>query len=285
MEKSNTRILTGHDESLLKYFGEISNIPLLTPEEEVDLAIQIHKGNRKALTKLVQSNLRFVVRIALEYRNQGLPLEDLINEGNLGLIKAAKKFDETKGFKFISYAVWWIRQCILQALADHSRVVRLPLNRATTISRIGKTHDTLEQVYEREPTIEEIADSLDITSSEVSLAYQLPGREISLDAKISEEKGGTLLELTENEAIIPLDQSIVNDALKEEIDKAFNSLSKKEAEVLRMYFGIDRPQPATLDEIGRKFKLTRERVRQIKERAIIRLRHQSRSKSLRQYLS
>ena len=284
MEKSNNRKTSERDESLLRYFGEISNIPLLSSQEEIELAQQIRKGSRKALTILIQSNLRFVVRVALDYKNQGLPLADLINEGNLGLIKAAKRFDETKGFKFISYAVWWIKQSILQALAEHSRVVRLPLNRVSVISRIGKTHDSLEQVFEREPTVDEIAECLEISSSEVKMVYQIHGRQLSLDAPISDQEGNTLLELTEDIKLTPPDEPITNVSLREEIEKAFKSLSKKEAEVLKMYFGIDMDRSATLEEIGAKFHLTRERVRQIKEKAIVRLRHQSRSKTLKQYL-
>ncbi|MCK4558921.1 MAG: sigma-70 family RNA polymerase sigma factor [Calditrichia bacterium] len=284
MEKSNTRKAYERDESLIRYFGEISDIPLLSSQEEIEIAKKIRKGNRRALTKLIQSNLRFVVRVALDYKNQGLPLADLINEGNLGLIKAAKRFDETKGFKFISYAVWWIKQSILQALAEHSRVVRLPLNRVSVLSRVGKTHDNLEQVFEREPTVDEIAECLEISSGEVKMVYQIHGRQLSLDAPISDKEGNTLLEITEDAELIPPDEPITNGSLKEEIEKAFKSISNKEAEVLRMYFGMDMDRPATLEEIGAKFRLTRERVRQIKEKAIIRLRHQSRSKALKQYL-
>lgn len=284
MEKSNTRKAYERDESLIRYFGEISDIPLLSSQEEIEIAKKIRKGNRRALTKLIQSNLRFVVRVALDYKNQGLPLADLINEGNLGLIKAAKRFDETKGFKFISYAVWWIKQSILQALAEHSRVVRLPMNRVSVLSRVGKTHDNLEQVFEREPTVDEIAECLEISSGEVKMVYQIHGRQLSLDAPISDKEGNTLLEITEDAELIPPDEPITNGSLKEEIEKAFKSISNKEAEVLRMYFGMDMDRPATLEEIGAKFRLTRERVRQIKEKAIIRLRHQSRSKALKQYL-
>ncbi len=284
MEKSNTRKAYERDESLIRYFGEISDIPLLSSQEEIEIAKKIRKGSRRALTKLIQSNLRFVVRVALDYKNQGLPLADLINEGNLGLIKAAKRFDETKGFKFISYAVWWIKQSILQALAEHSRVVRLPLNRVSVLSRVGKTHDNLEQVFEREPTVDEIAECLEISSGEVKMVYQIHGRQLSLDAPISDKEGNTLLEITEDAELIPPDEPITNGSLKEEIEKAFKSISNKEAEVLRMYFGMDMDRSATLEEIGVKFRLTRERVRQIKEKAIIRLRHQSRSKALKQYL-
>jgi RNA polymerase primary sigma factor len=284
MERSNTRKASERDESLIRYFGEISEIPLLSSQEEIELAKKIRKGSRKAFSKLIQSNLRFVVRVALDYKNQGLPLADLINEGNIGLIKAAKRFDETKGFKFISYAVWWIKQSILQALAEHSRVVRLPLNRVSVLSRVGKTHDNLEQVFEREPTVDEIAEYLEISSGEVKMVYQIHGRQLSLDAPISDKEGNTLLEITEDAELIPPDEPITNGSLKDEIEKALKSLSTKEAEVLRMYFGMNMDRPASLEEIGAKFRLTRERVRQIKEKAIIRLRHQSRSKALKQYL-
>ena len=284
MERSNTRKASERDESLIRYFGEISEIPLLSSQEEIELAKKIRKGSRKAFSKLIQSNLRFVVRVALDYKNQGLPLADLINEGNIGLIKAAKRFDETKGFKFISYAVWWIKQSILQALAEHSRVVRLPLNRVSVLSRVGKTHDSLEQVFEREPTVDEIAECLEISSGEVKMVYQIHGRQLSLDAPISDKEGNTLLEITEDAELIPPDEPITNGSLKDEIEKALKSLSIKEAEVLRMYFGMNMDRPASLEEIGAKFRLTRERVRQIKEKAIIRLRHQSRSKALKQYL-
>lgn len=284
MDKSQSRSISGNDESLNRYFGEISNIPLLTTEEEVDLAGKIRRGNKRALKKLVQSNLRFVVRIALEYKNQGLPLEDLVNEGNLGLIKAANRFDETKGFKFISYAVWWIRQSILQALADHARVIRLPLNRVSTLSRVGRTHDSLEQTFEREPTVEEIADSLDLSTNDLTWISNFPGKQLSLDAPISDIDAGTLLEKTKDEELDSPDQPVSDEALKNDIKIALKSLTKKEAEVLRLYFGIDEDQQATFEEIGKKLHLTRERIRQIKERAIIRLRHQSRSKALRQYL-
>jgi len=244
MEKSNIRKSSQGDESLVRYFGEISNIPLLSSQEEIELAQRIRKGSRKALTTLIQANLRFVVRVALDYKNQGLPLSDLINEGNLGLIKAAKRFDETKGFKFISYAVWWIKQSILQSLAEHSRVVRLPLNRVSVLSRVGKTHDSLEQVFEREPTVDEIADSLEISSSEVKMVYRIHGRQLSLDAPISDKEGNTLLELTESQALLQPDDLITNGSLKEEIEKAFKSLSKREAEVLRLYFGMDMDRSA-----------------------------------------
>jgi RNA polymerase primary sigma factor len=284
MEKIKSHAIKDSEKSLYKYFGEIGNIPLLKPEEEIDLAKKIRLGDKKALAKLIKSNLRFVVRIAYEYRNQGLPLCDLINEGNLGLIKAAHRFDETKGFKFISYAVWWVRQSIMQALAEHARVVRLPINRVSELNRIGKTYSVLEQEFEREPTLDEIARLLEISSSDVSMAMQYPGKQISLDASLGEGEKTSLLEIIENFNLSPPDQPLTSESLKEEIAKALKSLSPKEAQVLKLYFGIDMERPLTLEEIGQKFHLTRERVRQIKEKAIIRLRHQSRSKSLRQYL-
>ena len=272
------------DESLNHYFGEISKIPLLTPEEEVRLATQIRKGNKKAFIKLVRSNLRFVVRVALEYRNQGLPLEDLINEGNLGLIKAARRYDESKGFKFISYAVWWIRQSILQALSEHARIVRLPVNRVSTLNRIGKKQDSLQQVFEREPTAEEVADSLNLSLNDINWIFNFPDIPLSFDAPLSDKQSSNLLELTEDQQQILPDQPIADESLKRDIKKALESLSNKESEILRLYFGIDNNQTATLDEIAKKLKMTRERVRQIKEKAIVKLRHQSRSKLLRQYL-
>ena len=272
------------DRTVDKYLYDISEVPLLKPDEEVRLAIKIRKGDTKALAKLIQGNLRFVVSVAKEYRNQGLPLCDLINEGNLGLIKAAKRFDETKGFKFISYAVWWIRQGILQALAEHARVVRLPLNKVGSVNRIGKTYNNLEQEYEREPTLQEVANALKITALDVSMAFQLAAKHISLDAPLKEKESGSLMEVTVNNSLKPPDHLLLEESLKMEIAKVLQSLSSKEAEILRLYFGLNLERPLTLEEIGQRFRLTRERVRQIKERAIARLRHQSRSKSLRQYL-
>ncbi len=272
------------DKSIDKYLGEISNVPLLKPEEEVNLAIRIKQGDRRAFSKLIQANLRFVVSVAKDYQNQGLPFGDLINEGNVGLIKAAQRFDETKGFKFISYAVWWIRQSILQALAEHARVVRLPLNKVGSLNRMGKACNLLEQEFEREPTIQEIANAMDISPSEVAMTYQLSGKQISLDAPLREGEANSLIEILENYNQNRPDEKVLEDSLKLEIKKVMNSLAPKEAEVLRMYFGLDMDRPLTLDEIGKQFRLTRERVRQIKERAIARLRHKTRSKTLRQYL-
>lgn len=284
MNNPGTRAYYANNESLTKYFGEISNIPLLTPEKEIELASKIRHGDRTALTQLIQANLRFVVWVALEYKNQGLPLDDLINEGNLGLIKAAKRFDETKGFKFISYAVWWIRQSVLQSLAEQTRTVRLPLNRIATINRIGKTHDSLEQVFKREPTQEEIAESLEMSSGEINFISQLPGKQLSLDTSISSDNKTNLLEVIGDDKFLLPDQQVTDQSLKEEIEKVFETLLKKEADILRMYFGFDRERPATLEEIGEKFQINKERVRQIKEKAIIRLRHKSRSRHLKQFI-
>lgn len=284
MDKPNTRAYYKNNESLTKYFGEISNIPLLTPEKEIELASKIRHGDKRALTQLIQANLRFVVWVALEYKNQGLPLDDLINEGNLGLIKAAKRFDETKGFKFISYAVWWIRQSVLQSLAEQTRTVRLPLNRIATINRIGKTHDSLEQVFKREPTQEEIAESLEMSSGEINFISQLPGKQLSLDTSVSSDNKTNLLEVIGDDKFLLPDQQVTDQSLKEEIEKVFETLLKKEADILRMYFGFDRERPATLEEIGEKFQINKERVRQIKEKAIIRLRHKSRSRHLKQFI-
>ena len=282
-KKKNTDINAGEG-SLSTYFFEIGSIPLLSMEEEIELAQKIREGDRKALTDLIRANLRFVVRIAYEYRKQGIPLGDLINEGNLGLIKAAHKFDETKGFKFISYAVWWIRQSIMQAIADHARVVRLPINRLSTLNRVGKMIDELEKEFERPPTMEEVAGILDMTSAEVANIMQYPGKHISLDAPPVAGQSHTLMDVTENPNMNPPDQPLNLESMKLEISRALESLTTKEADILKLYFGLDGERAMTLDEIGQRYRITRERVRQIKERALIRLRHQSRSKTLRQYL-
>ena len=284
MEKKTYRDSKSTDESIGQYFFEIRNYPLLNADEEVLIARRIRKGDRKALAKLIQANLRFVVSIAMDYRNQGLPLCDLINEGNIGLIKAAHKFDETKGFKFISYAVWWIRQSIMQANADHARVVRLPINRITSVNKIGRAASILEQEFERNPTPEEIASILEISSNEVAQAMQYPGRHISLDNGRSEKDNHCLYKDIPQESTNPPDQPLNDESMKMEILEALDSLSRKEAKVLQLYFGINTDRAYTLDEIGRLYRLTRERVRQIKEKALFRLRHQSRSKPLRQYL-
>ncbi len=270
--------------SLEKYLNEISQIPLLKPEEEIELTKRIRQGDQEALDKLVQANLRFVVKIAKEYQNQGLPLIDLINEGNLGLIKAAKRFDETRGFKFISYAVWWIRQSILQALAEHSRVVRLPLNRVGQISKINHVVKELEQKYNREPTFEEISQELDISINDVTEALNSGNYHISLDQPIHRVEDGTIKDIIHNPDSAMPDGDLIRESLREEIRRVLKTLSPREEKIIKMYFGIDYERPYTLEEIGERLNLTRERVRQIKERALTRLRHQSRSQNLRLFL-
>ncbi len=272
------------DRSLEQYLQEIGKIELLKPEEEVELARRIRAGDEEALKKLTQANLRFVVSVAKQYQNQGLPLSDLINEGNVGLIKAAKRFDETKGYKFISYAVWWIRQAILQALAEQSRIVRLPLNRVGALHKIGKASSELEQEFGREPSADEIADELDMSEHEVMDTLKISSRHLSLDAPFSEGEDNSLLDVLSDEVQPLPDESLMTNALKDDIKKALGTLSKREAEVISLYFGLDGKQALTLEEIGVRFKLTRERVRQIKEKAIRRLRHASRSRLLRTYL-
>jgi RNA polymerase primary sigma factor len=271
-------------QSLDKYLQEIGKDSLLTPEEEVELAIKIKQGDSKALERLTRANLRFVVSVAKQYQNQGLSLGDLINEGNLGLIKAAKRFDETRGFKFISYAVWWIRQSILQALAEQSRIVRLPLNRVGALNRIGKAYRNLEQDFEREPSAEELAKELDMDVSEVSDALTSPGRHLSVDAPFASGDENRLLDVLENEELPSPDNLLNSESLKAEIERVLSVLSEREAEVIKLYFGLDKEQAHTLEEIGDKFNLTRERVRQIKEKAIRRLKRTSLSNDLRTYL-
>ncbi len=271
-------------QSLDKYLQEIGKVDLLTPEEEIDLAIKIKKGDQLALEKLVKANLRFVVSVAKQYQNQGLTLGDLINEGNLGLIKAAKRFDETRGFKFISYAVWWIRQSILQALAEQSRIVRLPLNRVGALNKIGKAYSNLEQEFEREPSANELAKELDMDINEVSDTLKISGRHVSMDAPFAQGEENRLLDVLSNEEEPSPDYTLISDSLKNEIERALATLTEREAEVIKLYFGLGTEHSLTLEEIGEKFHLTRERVRQIKEKAIRRLRHASRSKNLRAYL-
>lgn len=269
--------------SLDKYFNEISKEPRLTAEEEVELAIRSRNGDESATERLIKSNLRFVVSVAKQYQNQGLSLNDLINEGNLGLIKAVKRFDETKGFKFISYAVWWIRQAILQALADNSRIIRLPLNKVGTLSKISKTYSNLEQEYEREPTPEEIAQVLDLTVEEIKETYRINQKNISLDAPLLNDDN-TYAETIENIDSPSPDEELIKESLHREIERAIEILTLREQEIIKLYFGIDCAQPHTLEEIGAKFNLTRERVRQIKEKALRRLRRSKISSKLRQYL-
>lgn len=271
-------------QSLDKYLQEIGEVPLLTPAEEIDLAQRIKQNDQIALEKLTKANLRFVVSVAKQYQNQGLSLGDLINEGNLGLIKAAKRFDETRGFKFISYAVWWIRQSILQALAEQSRVVRLPLNRVGALNKIGKAYSALEQEFEREPSSSEIAEQLEMTDFEVADTLKISGRHLSMDAPFSNSEDNRLLDVIQNDHQPPPDSDLLSESLKIEIERALATLTKREAEVVRLYFGLGQEHPLTLEEIGERFNLTRERVRQIKEKAIRRLRHASRSRTLRAFL-
>lgn len=270
--------------SLDKYLQEIGKVELLTPEQEIEYSIKIKKGDQVSLEKMVKANLRFVVSVAKQYQNQGLSLGDLINEGNLGLIKAAKRFDETRGFKFISYAVWWIRQSILQALAEQSRIVRLPLNRVGALNKIGKAYNSLEQEYEREPTPDEIAKELDMDLDEVSETLKMSSRHISMDAPFAQGDENSLLDVLESDENPLPDTSLMSDSLRSEIERALSTLTEREAEVIRLYFGFNGDHSLTLEEIGEQFHLTRERVRQIKEKAIRRLRHTSRSRNLRAYL-
>ena len=271
-------------QSLDKYLQEIGKVDLLTAEEEIELAIKIKEGDKKALEKLTKANLRFVVSVAKQYQNQGLSLGDLINEGNLGLIKAGKRFDETRGFKFISYAVWWIRQSILQALAEQSRIVRLPLNRVGALSKIGRAYSNLEQEFEREPSADELADELDMDVKEVTDTLKISSKHVSVDAPFAQGEENRLLDVMKNDEQPSPDNMLLSESLKTEIARALSSLPEREAEVLRLYYGIETDHAMTLEEIGEKFNLTRERVRQIKEKAIRRLRHASKSKHLRTYL-
>tara|TARA_B100000809_G_scaffold262564_1_gene313822 strand:- start:2493 stop:3362 length:870 start_codon:yes stop_codon:yes gene_type:complete len=272
--------------SLDKYLQDISKESLITAEEEAKLAALIREGDKAALEKLTKANLRFVVSVSKQYQNQGLNLSDLINEGNIGLIKAAERFDETRGFKFISYAVWWIRQSIMQAIAEQARIVRLPLNKIGNITKINRTFSQLEQVHEREPSIDEVADMLDMTPNEVKDSLRISGRHISVDAPLSsDEESNTMLDvLTEKDGILNPDKQLMTESLRNEIERSLSTLSYREAEVLRMYFGMNIKTQLTLEEIGESFELTRERVRQIKEKALRKLKHTSRCKLLKTYL-
>ncbi|GAB3813635.1 MULTISPECIES: sigma-70 family RNA polymerase sigma factor [Pontibacter] len=282
--KISKQITNRESQSLDKYLQEIGKVDLLTPDEEVSLAQRIREGDQFALEKLTKANLRFVVSVAKQYQNQGLSLGDLINEGNLGLIKAAKRFDETRGFKFISYAVWWIRQSILQALAEQSRIVRLPLNRVGSLNKISKSFSELEQKFEREPSPEEIAEVLELTTAEVVDTLKISGRHVSVDAPFVQGEENRLLDVLENDDEESPDTGLMNDSLRKEVQRALSTLTKREADVITLYFGLNGEHSLTLEEIGEKFNLTRERVRQIKEKAIRRLRHTSRSKALKPYL-
>ncbi len=280
-----TKQVTNRDTpSLDKYLQEIGKVELITPEDEVLLARRIKTGDRDALAKLVKANLRFVVSVAKQYQNQGMSLPDLINEGNLGLMKAAQRFDETRGFKFISYAVWWIRQAILQALAEQARIVRLPVNKIGSINRINRAFSRLEQEYEREPSSQEIADILEMAPDEVKEALKTNGRTVSMDAPISSEEDNTMYDvLQSNDAPSP-DKNLINESLAYEIERALSTLSPRESKVLKLYFGITMKHPFTLEEIGEELGLTRERVRQIKEKAIKRIQFTTRCRILKSYL-
>jgi len=270
--------------SLEKYLEDISHIPLLTLQEEIDLTRKARNNDHEALNRLVQSNLRFVVKIAKEYQNQGLPLIDLIHEGNLGLIKATNRFDETLGFRFISYAVWWIRQSVLQALAEHARIVRLPLNRVGLINKVNVIIQELAQQYDREPTAEEISKMLEISGEEVAEVLNSGNFYISIDQPIRNDDETNMKDYLSNPNTQMPDATLMKDSLKGEIRRVLKTLTPREEEIIKMYFGIDYKRPLTLEEIGERLKLTRERVRQIKEKALSRLRHQSRSQNLRSFL-
>ncbi|HOK26224.1 MAG TPA: RNA polymerase sigma factor RpoD/SigA [Bacteroidales bacterium] len=270
--------------SLDKYLQEIGKVDLLSPEDEVNLARRIKSGDNDALATLVKANLRFVVSVAKQYQNQGMTLPDLINEGNLGLMKAAQRFDETRGFKFISYAVWWIRQSILQALAEQARIIRLPVNKIGSLNRINKAFARLEQKYEREPSDQEIADMLEMAPDEVKDALKTNGRAISMDAPISPDEENTMYDIIQNNDSLSPDKNLINESLSFEIERALSTLSPREAKVLKLYFGINMKHPYTLEEIGEVMKLTRERVRQIKEKAIKKIQYTTRCKILKTYL-
>jgi RNA polymerase primary sigma factor len=270
--------------SLDKYLHEIGKETLLTAEEEVELARRIKHGDNEALERLIRSNLRFVVSVSKQYQNQGLSLPDLINEGNLGLIKAAQRFDETRGFKFISYAVWWIRQSILQAIAEQARIVRLPLNKIGSINKINKTFAELEQKFEREPTATEIAQELELAPRDVKEAMLSSGKHVSMDAPISYDDDSTMYDYISSKDSVSPDKNLINDSLQKEIERALNTLPAREGDIIRLFYGLNGIPPHSLEEIAAKFNLTRERVRQIKEKAINRLKNISRSKNLKTYL-
>lgn len=280
-----TKQLTNREiTSLDKYLQEIGRLEMISPEGEVKLAQRIKAGDQIALEKLTKANLRFVVSVAKQYQNQGMSLPDLINEGNLGLIKAAQRFDETRGFKFISYAVWWIRQSILQALAEQSRIVRLPLNKISSLNKITKAYAQLEQKYERTPNVGEVADALDIPLAEVSENLRNGGKHLSMDAPLASDEENNMYDFMKSEDGSTPESELMYESLKKEINRALSTLTPKEGDIIKMFFGLEGYPPMTLDEIGEKFDLTRERVRQIKEKAIRRLKHTSRSQILQSYL-
>jgi RNA polymerase primary sigma factor len=283
--KITKQITNRETASLDMYLQDIARVELITADEEVVLAKKIRDGDQRALDKLVKANLRFVVSVSKQYQNQGLSLPDLINEGNLGLIKAAQRFDETRGFKFISYAVWWIRQSILQALAEQSRIVRLPLNKIGAINKINKTFSKLEQQLEREPSYHEISEQMDLLPEDIQDILKNSNRHMSMDAPLSfGEDAGNMYDLMENDASSKPDRELMSESLKQEIDRALSTLTGREADVVKLFFGLAGAHAHTLEEIGEKFELTRERVRQIKEKAVRRLKHGSRSKLLKAYL-
>ncbi len=280
-----TKQVTNRDTlSLDKYLHEIGKVDLLPAEEEVELAKRIKRGDQKAFETLIKANLRFVVSVAKQYQNQGLTLPDLINEGNLGLIKAAERFDETRGFKFISYAVWWIRQSILQAIAEQARIVRLPLNKIGSINKINKAFNQLEQEFQREPTTDEIAKLMDTKPELVEDSLNFAGNHVSMDAPLREEEANNMYDVMLNEDSINPEERLLNDSLRQEIERSLATLGDRESEILRFYFGLNDNQPHTLEEIGSEFGLTRERVRQIKEKAIKKLKNQYRNRLLKSYL-
>lgn len=284
--KITQQITNRETASLDKYLTEIGREDLITAEEEVELARRIKEGDQAALAKMVRANLRFVVSVSKQYQNQGLSLPDLINEGNLGLIKAAQRFDETRGFKFISYAVWWIRQSILQALAEQARIVRLPLNKIGNINKINRAYAKLEQEFEREPTADELAATLEMQEKDVKQNIKNNRRHLSMDAPLpgSDEDDRNMYDLMEGETEHNPESTLINESLRREIERSLATLSHREADVIKLYFGLTGKHPLTLEEIGELFDLTRERVRQIKEKGIRRLRHTSRSKLLKAYL-
>ena len=282
--KISKQITNRESQSLDKYLQEIGKVDLITSDEEVKLAQRIRDGDQMALEKLTKANLRFVVSVAKQYQNNGLTLGDLINEGNVGLIKAAKRFDETRGFKFISYAVWWIRQSIMQALAEQSRIVRLPLNRVGSLNKISKTFSDLEQKFQREPSPEELAEVLEVTTEEVVDTLKVGGRHVSMNAPFVQGEENSLLDVLENNSEETPDAELMVDSLRREVLRALSTLTQREADVIAYYFGLNGMHAMTLEEIGEKFSLTRERVRQIKEKATRRLRQSSRSKTLKSYL-
>jgi RNA polymerase primary sigma factor len=284
--KISKQVTNRETASLDKYLLEIGRVELITAEEEVELARRIRMGDQKALDRLTKANLRFVVSVAKQYQNQGLTLPDLINEGNLGLIKAAQRFDETRGFKFISYAVWWIRQSILQSLAEQARIVRLPLNKIGSISKINKAYSELEQRLERAPSADELAEALEISTEEVKQALASAGRHVSMDAPLrdDDESSSSMYDVLQVNTLVSPENNLITDSLKKEINRSISTLTPREGDVVKLFFGLDGYSPMSLDEIGARFDLTRERVRQIKEKAIRRLKHTSRSKMLKTYL-